>query len=507
LITRLKETKDIEHDMTLRAIPYVLFILILLTGRPALPQAASSASPAQGLSDHIEMTPSEVADEQNYDQPLRPQFHYTTLQGHIGDATGLVSYRGEYHLFNIFDEWARKNGAHKRWGHAISTDLIHWTQMPALLDTVIDHAPGSGSGIVDWNNSSGLRTGAERPLLIFYTDYAKGSSILYSNDRGRSWVRYKGNPVLPGFQDIRDPNVFWYSPANEWRMVRYEKKGFVFYRSADLIHWTQLSRIEGFYECPDLFELPIVNAPGQSRWVLIDGNGSYVLGKFDGTQFIPEAAKRQVEFGPALYATQAWKHPPEEGTVYQMAWMKYPPNFDLTWNGEMSFPVRLSLRQFPDGIRLTREPLHQIESLRISQQTWSNLTVDSGEKKMNEIQDELLDLKTEIESEGAEEYGIAVHGQTVHYFPSRHELQVGSVTVPLTLADNKLRLRFLVDRSSVEIFVDEGEVTFSLVDLEQKKQDVAFFAKGGKVKVTKLEANRLESIWLDRRGGAGMGGK
>jgi fructan beta-fructosidase len=62
----------------------------------------------------------------------------------------------------------------------------------------------------------------------------------------------------------------------------------------------------------------------------VDGNGSYVIGKFDGTQFIPESTKRQVEFGPALYATQAWKHPPEEGTVYQMAWMKYPPNFDLT---------------------------------------------------------------------------------------------------------------------------------------------------------------------------------
>ncbi len=492
--------------MTMRTIHCALFSLLLLAAGPAHPQASpNSASPAPEVSDHIEMTPAEVADEQNYDQPLRPQFHYTTLQGHIGDATGLVSYQGEYHLFNIFDEWARKNGAHKRWGHAVSTDLIHWTQMPAVLDTVIDHGPGSGSGIVDWNNSSGLRTGAEKTILIFYTDYAKGSSILYSNDRGRSWVRYKNNPVLPGFQDIRDPNVFWYSPANEWRMVRYEKKGFVFYRSTDLIHWTWLSRLDGFYECPDLFELPVANVPGQRRWVLVDGNGSYVLGKFDGTQFLPESAKLRVEFGPALYATQTWKHPPEEGTVYQMAWMKYPPNFDLTWNGQTSFPVRMSLRQFPDGIRLTREPIHQIDGLRVSQRTWSDLTVASGEKKMSEIQDELLDLKTEIESAGAEEYGIAVHGQTVHYFPSRHELQVGSVTVPLTLADNKLRLRILVDRSSVEIFADEGEVTFSLVDLQKESQDVTFFARGGKIKVTKLEANRLESIWLDRQAKTGSG--
>jgi fructan beta-fructosidase len=173
----------------------------------------------------------------------------------------------------------------------------------------------------------------------------------------------------------------------------------------------------------------------------------------------------------------------------------------------MSFPVRLSLRKLPDGIRLTREPIRQIENLYISEQTWTNLTVDSGEKKMSEIQDELLDLKTEMESAGAEEYGIVVHGQTLRYFPSRHELQVGSVTAPLTLADNKLRLRILVDRSSVEIFANEGEVTFSLVDLEKKSQDIEFFAKGGKVKVTRLEANRLESIWLDRRSGTGTAGR
>jgi hypothetical protein len=124
-----------------------------------------------------EITPEEVAEQQHYNQPLRPQFHYTALQGHIGDATGLFFYRGEYHLFNIFDEWSRKSSVHKRWGHAISTDLMHWTQLPPVLDTTIDHSPGSGSGIVDWNNSSGLRNGPEKTLLLFYTDYKKGSCI------------------------------------------------------------------------------------------------------------------------------------------------------------------------------------------------------------------------------------------------------------------------------------------------------------------------------------------
>jgi fructan beta-fructosidase len=125
------------------------------------------------VSEQTGLTSAEVADQQNYNQPLRPQFHYTAIQGHIGDATGLTYCKGEFHLFNIFDEWSQKSSAHKRWGHAISTDLVHWRQMPPLLDTVIDHSPGSGSGVVDWNNSTGLRIG-EKTLLIFYTDYEAG---------------------------------------------------------------------------------------------------------------------------------------------------------------------------------------------------------------------------------------------------------------------------------------------------------------------------------------------
>lgn len=153
----------------------------------------------------VNLTPDDVANEQNYRQPLRPQFHYTPIQGHIGDATGLIYYRGEYHLFNMYDEWSQRRLDHKQWGHAISTDLIHWVQMPGVLDKVIDNSPGSGSGIVDWNNSSGLRKGPEKTLFIFYTDYKRGTCIAFSRDRGRTWVRHPKNPVLAGVDDIRDP--------------------------------------------------------------------------------------------------------------------------------------------------------------------------------------------------------------------------------------------------------------------------------------------------------------
>src|SRR5277367_526023 len=101
----------------LRIMKYSVSGLIALVGCGGFAQVSNDKGPNLTVSSQpqvpvgpTDLTPSEVADQQNYDQPLRPQFHYTTIQGHIGDATGLVFYRGEYHLFNIFDEWSRKNG-------------------------------------------------------------------------------------------------------------------------------------------------------------------------------------------------------------------------------------------------------------------------------------------------------------------------------------------------------------------------------------------------------------
>jgi fructan beta-fructosidase len=452
-------------------------------------QAPAHRSPAP------ELTPAEVADQQNYRQPLRPQFHYTALQGHIGDATGLVEYEGEYHLFNIFDEWGRRSSAHKRWGHAISSDLVHWTQMPAILDTEVDHGPGSGSGVVDWNNSSGLRSGPEKTLVVFYTDYKAGSSILFSNDRGRNWERYKGNPVLPGFEDIRDPNVFWYQPAHEWRMIRYEKQGFSFYRSTDLLHWAWLSKIDGFYECPDLFELRVANSSSETRWVLVNGDGSYVRGNFNGITFFPETPKLKAEYGPQFYAAQTWKHALGIQLPIQIGWLKYPHQSTLTWDGQMSFPVTLSLLRLPEGIRLIRQPVDSIYDLRIAQQTWRDINVEN-EKKIPELSGKLLDLNLTIAPGGASAFGLRVNGKDIFYSTTDRQLHVGEVSAPLSLQNGLLRLRVLIDRSSIEVFTYPGQVSISTVVLDPTDSVISLISRGGISNVQILEANTLESSWL-----------
>lgn len=449
----------------------------------------------RSLPGDVDLTPEAVANEQNYNQPLRPQFHYTPIQGDLNDATGLIYYRGEYHLFHMYDEWSRIRAAHKRWGHAVSTDLVHWQQLPAVLDTSIDNSPGSGCGVVDWNNSSGLKAGPEKTLLIFYTDYKRGTCMASSHDRGRTWSRYGGNPIIAGAQDARDPLIFWYMAAGEWRMVRYERRGFAFYKSADLLHWTWLSRLEGYFECPDFFELPVLDAPGEHRWVLIDGDGTYQIGKFDGQQFSPQTDKLHVEFGKALYATQTWKRTIEGGAVYQMAWMRQPLKPPLTWNGQMCFPVELTLRSFPEGIRLCRQPIDEINNLSVSRQSWHDLRIGPGEKGPA-ITADLMDIRIEIDAGTATDFGLTVRGQPVRYSVPQETLTVGSDSAPLKLADKRLRLRILVDRPSLEVFADIGQVTISAVYLEgNTDNEIRPVADGGSMRVSSLLVSRLESIW------------
>ncbi len=277
---------------------------------------------------------------------------------------------------------------------------------------MLDHRPGSGSGIIDWNNSSGLRRGIEKTLIVFYTDYVLGTCIAYSNDKGRTWVRHKLNPLLEGTEDIRDPYVFWYKPANAWRMVRYEKKGFAFYESLDLLKWSYLSRLDGFYECPDLFQLFVDGDPNHSKWVLVDGDGTYLIGAFDGTNFESETEKLRVNYGRG-YATQSWKHTFEgDGPVIQLAFVGYIREPRLTWIGQLSFPCELTLRNSADGIRLFRYPLHLIKNLYQEQRIWREMTVSPGQNEFIDLEGDALDIDAEIEVAGARGFWHRNQGAT-----------------------------------------------------------------------------------------------
>ena len=256
-----------------------------------------------------------------YDQTYRPQFHYSPVKNWMNDPNGLVYYRGQYHLFYQYNP-AGNTWGNMSWGHAVSTDLVHWTELPVAIPYDANELVFSGSAVVDKNNTSGLGTKANPPLVAIYTSAKPGSqsqSLAYSTDGGLTFTKY-GTVLDIGSAEFRDPKVFWYAPANQWRMVvvKATEHKVSIYSSPNLKNWTHLSdfgpagAVGGVWECPDLFPLAINGNPRKVKWVMVvnlnpggiagGSGGQYFVGDFDGTTFTSD--------DPATYT-------PPTGTVMQ----------------------------------------------------------------------------------------------------------------------------------------------------------------------------------------------
>ncbi|MFF6802779.1 GH32 C-terminal domain-containing protein [Streptomyces sp. NPDC012616] len=248
-----------------------------------------------------------------YHEPYRPQFHFTPAQNWMNDPNGLVYYKGEYHLFFQYNPSGNSWG-NMSWGHAVSTDLVHWKQLPVAIPQDDQEMVFSGSVVLDASNATGFGTRKNPPLVAVYTSAQKASgkqqqALAYSTDGGTTWTKYHGNPVLDiGSKEFRDPKVFWYAPTRRWLMAvsLADQHKIAFYSSADLKHWTHQSDFGpagatgGVWECPDLFPLPVDGDAKKTKWVLAvnlnpggiaGGSGAqYFVGDFDGKKFTSDDA-------------------------------------------------------------------------------------------------------------------------------------------------------------------------------------------------------------------------
>ncbi len=394
------------------------------------------------------------------DEFYRPQFHYSPKTGVMGDPHGLVYYDGEYHLFY---QWEGP------WGHAVSTDMIHWQQLTEAL-TPDAHAGGhsvySGSCVVDYNNTAGFKTGENDVIIAIYTinnDGMESQALAYSNDRGRTFTAYAGNPVMATEYDKRDPKVFWYESDSKWVMALHNKFGVDFYSSPNLKDWTYMSRIEGFNECPDIFELPVDGDPKNTKWILLDAsNTGYRLGQFDGTAFIPETAGMPIDFGRNHYATQTFSNiPRSDGRTIQMAWMKSAHYPGMPFDQQQTFPSELSLRTYADGVRLCRAPIREIESIRGKHYKWSNeILVDGDEQLLSGINHDLIEIIAvfDLTDATSPEFGFHLRDAVIYYYVAASQLTAwhDNISKKATLKpkNNRISMHILLDRASFEVYAN-----------------------------------------------------
>lgn len=448
-----------------------------------------------------------------YEETYRPQFHFTASANWLNDPNGLVFHEGEYHLFFQHNPKGRGWG-NMTWGHAVSADLVHWKQIehalhPDELGTIF-----SGSAVVDWKDTGGFQKGDEKVIVAFYTSAGGTSpesqgqpftqSIAWSGDRGRTWTKYAKNPVLGHVAGSnRDPKVVWHEPTRKWVMALYlDGHDFALFGSKDMKAWEKLCDVPmpGASECPDFFELPVDGDPRDTRWLYWAANGLYRLGRFDGATFTPETEPLRSLWGANDYAAQTYSDiPPSDGRRIQISWMRDGRYPGMPFNQQMAFPRVLTLRKTPEGVRLFMNPIREIEAIRGKRHAWTNAELKPGENPLARLEGELWEIDVAIELGEAKEIGLDVRGQAIRYRAAEKTLGCLGNSVPLEPERGTIRLHVLVDRTSIEIFANDGRVVMASCFLaDPAERSLALVAEGGAARIVSLEAWELRSVWATR---------
>ena len=457
----------------------------------------------------------EKKDKKYYEEKFRPQYHFTPEKNWMNDPNGLVYYDGEYHLFYQYNPFGKEWG-YMHWGHAVSKDLVRWEHLPIALTPDEDSKDKSrctafsGSAIVDLENVTGLKEGNEKTLLIFYTSNECGQRLAYSNDKGRTWKKYARNPLIPAEADARDPKVFYHKQSGNWVMVLYrkpdgneKKQGISVYTSKNLLNWEFQSHIAGFFECPDLFELPLDGNKDNSKWVLLGGDGAYMVGTFDGQNFKTETAKKGLDYGKNFYATQTWSNQPD-GKIIQIAWMKGGEYKEMPFNGQMTFPCELSLRTTKTGPTLCRKPIDAITSLHSKALIKKDKNIFPGIKGnlTSGISGKTLHIIGKFNPKTSDGFGFLIRnnsensGTEIRYDMKKKMLDCMGGEVNVEPKDGIIKLEILVDRSSIEIFVNDGEqVLSSCFAPEDKDDSCTLWTQGGELFVNEIAVYELKSAW------------
>lgn len=442
---------------------------------------------------------SEVPDaDRIYNEPTRPRFHYTTRRGWINDPNGLVYYDGEYHLFYQHNPFERDWG-NMTWGHAVSTDLVSWTELPTAIHPDASGTMFSGSAVIDYENTSGFGSKKNPPMVIAYTVDSpdrETQAIAYSLDRGRTFTKYAGNPVIDSKEkwnsrDTRDPRLFRYD--DHWVMVLNERDGHSIYTSDNLRDWTYRSHVTGFWECPDLFELSVDGDKNNKMWVMSGASGTYMIGKFDGYTFTPVSGKHRNCAG-SIYAAQTFNNiPASDGRRIQIGWGRLGIPGEPV-NGMMLMPTELSLRTTKDGVRLVSVPVREIQDIFTPAGAWQNLSQEQANDILRPFSGaDCLRIKAKIELSHATDASLSLNGQRLVDYDMNGTRLNGNDYSPQDPTSMQLDVDVFIDRSVVEVFVDGGLFSYSfgrnMPDNPDRTEPFTF--RGNRITVKALEVFRI----------------
>ncbi|MBC8569357.1 cadherin-like beta sandwich domain-containing protein [Zongyangia hominis] len=490
-----------------------------------------------------------------YNETFRPQFHFSQMQYWCNDPNGMVynAETGEYHLYYQYNPAVLYHDGQSHWGHAVSKDMVHWTELPIALYPDDIGIMASGSGVIDRNNTSGFfddSTPPESRMVAVFTYFANGphpgegggqrQALAYSKDNGLTWTKYEGNSVIPNEGnkyggDFRDPKVMWMEDTQEWLMVVAGGRARIF-TSPDLKTWTHNSDIDyndgsGIWsECPDLYPLK-VEGTDQVKWVYSGCGVFYVIGDLvkEGGKYVFKADTNRLSFyeggfgggsGGDMYATQSFSNTPDGRTVL-ISWMPESnadalKAYDKNWNGNQSMPLEAKLYNVGGQIKLATYPIEEMKSLRSPDPLYTveniSVTPDS-ENILKDVNGTLYDIEAEFTLGGATEFGFnlrtAGDQKTVVKYDVTNQklivdknnsgvLSTGVKSLSLAPNGDKLKLRILVDTSIIDAFGNDGITSVNTFYYPNSANTgMEFFTTGGNVKVDSMNIYAMNSAWSE----------
>ncbi|MEO8712281.1 MAG: glycoside hydrolase family 32 protein [Parafilimonas sp.] len=478
-----------------------------------------------------------------YHEQYRPQIHFSPQAHWMNDPNGMVYNDGVYHLFFQYYPDSTVWGP-MHWGHATSTDLIHWHQQPVALYPDSLGYIFSGSAVVDKNNTSGFGKNGIAPLVAIFTHHDpvgekaarnnfQNQSIAYSLDNGKSWTKYAGNPVLrnPGITDFRDPKVMWYEPQKKWVMTLAVKDHISFYSSPDLKNWKQESEFGkdigahgGVWECPDLF---ILNDKGKEVWVLIvnlnpggPNGGSatqYFIGDFDGKTFTPgNTNTKWLDYGPDEYAGVTWSNTGDRkiflGWMSNWLYANLVPT--IKWRNAMTVPRELKIKHAGNDIFIASEPVTELNKIESKHVVLNNTNVDRNFDLSSKIKTTFpckLDVSFNkannfsivLSNDAGEKLLIGYDKEQNQYFIDRtqsgkadfqKDFAAKHISPRLSNADT-MNLSLIIDVSSVELFADDGLSVMTEIFFPTKPYNHIAIQSAENIVINKLAYSALKSIW------------
>ena len=441
----------------------------------------------------ISFRESDTIDSENlYNEPHRPQVHFTPKSGWMNDPNGLIYLDGVYHMFFQYNP-TEPNWDNMHWGHAVSSDLIHWEEKDVALFPDNRGTMFSGSAVFDKYKILGENTAA-----LFYTTTNPFCQHISYSDDGFNTIKHSGSkPVIPHIvARNRDPKVIFCDEINSYIMALYlENDLYCIFSSDNLTDWKEIQRLNlnGDNECPDIF--PLTAKDGKRKWIFIGAHDRYLAGDFKNGKFTPTQSELSLNYGTSGYAGQTFSNL-ENGRTVRMVWDRWHlPTFNF--KSQMSVPMEISLSEYEDIYYLEANPVEEIKTLYHTSKTFNNVTISHKNSFIESLADtaQLIKIKAQLPEEGKTE--LKIFGKIISFDFSKNTVSIGKTDAPISLTNSGFDITLIADRCSLELFSDGGKIVLSELNNDTfMDRNLPYLNISSDKEMTfDIEINSLNSIW------------